>query len=153
MGETESCKHSNCHTHCNPLLMLEPFNIFALYAAANAALLLFLSIIAVTRRLALGVSVGDAGNQKLTRAVRAHGNASEYIPIGLLLLLACVQSGAPPWFLHAVGASLTLGRVFHALGLHSSTGLSFGRTLGMVLTWTSMILGIVGPMYFLALAQ
>lgn len=92
--------------------------------------------------------MGDGGHERILKAVRAHGNAAEYIPIGLLLLLACVQTDVPPWFLHAVGASLTLGRVFHALGIHATPGRSIGRTLGMVLTWTSMILGIAGPLYF-----
>jgi hypothetical protein len=35
---------------------------------------------------------------------------------------------------------LTLGRVFHALGLYASTGVSIGRFLGVILTWASMLI-------------
>ena len=131
-----------------PLLALSPQAIFALYASANAFLLLFLAVLTTRARRATGTSLGDGGNARMIQATRAHGNAAEYIPIGLILLWAMVGVGAPTWLLHIQGATLTLGRVLHALGLHSSTGVSIGRFLGILTTWASLLIGIVGAICF-----
>jgi uncharacterized membrane protein YecN with MAPEG domain len=131
-----------------PLLALQPVTIFALYAAANAALLLLLAVLTTRARRATGTSLGDGGNARMTQAVRAHGNAAEYIPIGLILLYTLTLVQAPTWLLHLHGAMLTLGRVFHALGLHASTGVSIGRFLGTILTWLSMAIAIAGVLYY-----
>ncbi len=131
-------------TGLEPLLTMPPIIIFALYTAANAALLLLLAVLTTRARRATGTSLGDGGNARVTQAVRAHGNAAEYIPIGLILLYTLTLVQAPAWLLHLHGAMLTLGRVFHALGLHASTGVSTGRFLGVILTWASMLIAIVG---------
>ncbi len=131
-----------------PLLALSPVTIFALYAAANAALLLILAVLTTRARRATGTSLGDGGNTRMTQAVRAHGNAAEYIPIGLILLYTLVLVGAPTWLLHVYGAAFTFGRVFHALGLHAGTGVTIGRFLGTILTWSSMAIAIAGVVFF-----
>ena len=127
-----------------PLLALNPNAIFALYVAVNAVLLLILSVLTVRARIATGTTLGDGGKPRMLQTTRAFGNASEYIPIGLIMLYALVVVGAPTWLLHVQGATLTLGRVFHALGLHAVAGRSTGRVLGMLLTWASLLIGIVG---------
>lgn len=131
-------------TGLEPLLTMPPVIIFALYVAANAALLLILAVLTTRARRATGTSLGDGGNARVTQAMRAHGNAAEYIPIGLILLYTLTLVQAATWVLHLHGAMLTLGRVFHALGLHASTGVSIGRFLGIILTWVSMLIAIVG---------
>jgi uncharacterized membrane protein YecN with MAPEG domain len=131
-----------------PLLAMSPATIFALYAAANAALLLLLAVLTTRARRATGTSLGDGGNPRMAQATRAHGNAAEYIPIGLILLYTLMLVQAPTWFMHLHGATLTLGRVFHALGLHAGTGVTIGRFLGTVLTWSSMAVAIGGIVYF-----
>lgn len=131
-----------------PLLALDPVHIFAFYAAANSALLLLLALLVTRARRATGTSLGDGGNARMSQAMRAHGNASEYIPIGLILLYTLVLVGAPTWFLHLHGASLTLGRVFHALGLYAGPGVTLGRFTGILLTWSSMLIAIAGTVAF-----
>ena len=131
-----------------PLLQLDPTHIFAFYAAANAALLLILAMLVTRARRITKTTLGDGGNTRMSQAVRAHGNASEYIPIGLILLYALVLVGAPTWFLHLQGATLTLGRVFHALGLHAGAGVTLGRFVGIFLTWSSMLIAIGGTVVF-----
>jgi uncharacterized membrane protein YecN with MAPEG domain len=137
-------------TGLESLLTMPPVIIFALYTAANAALLLILAVLTTRARRATGTPIGDGGNARVTQAMRAHGNASEYIPIGLILLYTLTLVQAPAWFLHLHGAMLTLGRVFHALGLHASTGVSIGRFLGTILTWLSMAVAIAGTVYYAA---
>ncbi len=136
--------------YLRPILELPPLTIFALYTAANAALLLMLSILTVRARVANGVTLGDGGKNPMVQAIRAHGNASEYVPISLILLYALVATGAPAWVLHIQGVTLLLGRVFHALGLHAIAGRSSGRFFGMILTWTSMAIGIVAILFYIA---
>lgn len=135
------------------LLALSPVIIFVLYAAANASLLLILSVLTIIARNVTGTTLGDGGKPRMQQSVRAHGNASEYIPIGLILLFALVQVEAPTWVLHAQGGLLTLGRVFHALGLYAGPGRTIGRFLGMVLTLTSLLIGIVGIVWFAAILK
>ena len=71
----------------------------------------------------------------LLRAQRAHGNAAEYVPLVLVLLLALALVKAPAVLLHGVGGGLAAGRVLHAIGLYQSSGASVGRMLGILLTW------------------
>ncbi len=137
--------------YVDPLLALSPNVIFALYTVFNTSLLLLLSLLTVRARVSTSVMLGDGGQTKMQQAMRAHGNASEYIPIGLIMLLALINIGAPTWVLHIQAGTLTLGRVLHALGLHAAPGPSTGRLLGMTLTWASMLFGAGATLYFLSI--
>lgn len=127
--------------------------VAALYAGVNILILLVLAVLVVMGRRKHKIVLGDGANEAFTRAVRAHANAAEYIPAGLvgLLFLALLEPAAPTWLLHAAGISLTLGRLLHGLGLHTGT-LNFGRMFGMVLTWLSYAL-IVGGLLVAGLSQ
>ncbi len=119
--------------------------IAAIYAGVNILILLVLAVLVVMGRRRHKIRLGDAGNEDFARAVRAHGNAAEYIPAGLvgILILALLEPAAPLWLLHAAGLSLTAGRILHGVGLHTGV-LNAGRMLGMVLTWVSYLLIGVG---------
>lgn len=127
--------------------------VAALYAGVNILLLLVLAVLVVGGRRRHKITLGDGGNQDFSRAVRAHGNAAEYIPAGLvgILMLALMEPAAPLWLLHAAGISLTTGRILHGFGLHAGT-LNFGRMGGMALTWLSYLL-IGGGLIYAGLAQ
>lgn len=115
--------------------------IAAIYAGVNILLLLVLAVLVVAGRRKHKIRLGDAGNEEFLRSVRAHANAAEYIPAGLvgLLFVALMEPATPLWLLHAAGISLTVGRISHAIGLHTGV-LNAGRMLGMVLTWSSYLL-------------
>lgn len=127
--------------------------VAALYAGVNILILLVLAVLVVAGRRKHKITLGHGDNEAFGRAVRAHGNAAEYIPAGLvgIVLLALFDPATPIWLLHASGISLTLGRILHAWGLHTGT-LNFGRMFGMVLTWTSYAL-IGGGLIWAGLAQ
>ncbi|MBX3430561.1 MAG: MAPEG family protein [Hyphomonadaceae bacterium] len=127
--------------------------IAALYAGVNILILLVLAVLVVSGRRKHKITLGDGGNEAFTRAVRAHANAAEYIPAGLvgLTLLALFDPATPTWLLHAAGISLTFGRILHGFGLHTGT-LNFGRMAGMVLTWTSYAL-LGGGLIWAGLSQ
>jgi len=113
--------------------------ITALYAGLLALLVLFLALRIPPLRMKKRVGLGDGGDSQLRRAIRMHGNAVEYIPLGLILLMVLETSGASLWILHAVGGSLLLGRILHAIGLARSEGSSVWRGAGMLLTVFSIL--------------
>jgi uncharacterized protein len=127
--------------------------IAALYAGVNILILLVLAVLVVAGRRKHKITLGDGGNSDFNRAVRAHANAAEYIPAGLvgIVVLALMEPASPLWLLHAAGISLTAGRILHGVGLHAGT-LNFGRMFGMILTWLSYLL-IGGGLIAAGLAQ
>jgi len=127
--------------------------IAALYAGVNILILLALAVLVMLGRRKHKIVLGDGANEAFTRAVRAHANAAEYIPAGLvgIALLALFDPATPIWLLHAAGLSLTLGRILHGVGLHTGT-LNAGRTLGTALTWLSYLL-LGGGLIWAGLSQ
>ncbi|HWE45532.1 MAG TPA: MAPEG family protein [Caulobacteraceae bacterium] len=122
----------------------------ALWTGLNLLLMLVLSTLVVRQRRRHRVVIGDDGVPELLRAQRAFGNATEYIPAGIAALAVIALAGAPAWVVHALGLTLFLGRVSHALGLSLSAGVSVGRSIGMVLTWVAWLAAAV-VLIFLAL--
>ena len=122
--------------------------IAAIYAGINILLLLVLGVLVMLGRRKHKISLGDAGNPDFQRAVRAHANAAEYIPASLvgLVTLALFDPATPPWLMHGAGVSLTVGRISHAIGLHTGT-LNFGRMIGMTLTWLAYLMIGLGLLY------
>ncbi len=60
--------------------------VSALYAVLAALLLIKFSFDVVRLRRLYRVAYGDGGFSELQSAIRIHGNAVEYIPIGVALL-------------------------------------------------------------------
>lgn len=118
-------------------------HITALYAGVLGILIVVLAGRVVAVRRSAAVSLGDGGNALLVRRIRVHGNATEHIPIGLLIMLVLELNGSSPALLHGLGATLTVGRLAHAQGLSGSPGTSAGRFLGVVLTWAAIGVGAV----------
>jgi uncharacterized membrane protein YecN with MAPEG domain len=127
--------------------------VVALYAGVNILILLVLAVIVVMGRRRHKIVLGDGANEDFNRAVRAHANAAEYIPAGLigLVLLALLDPAVPLWLLHAAGLSLTAGRLLHGVGLNTGM-LNVGRMLGVTLTWLSYLL-IGGGLIYAGFAQ
>jgi hypothetical protein len=115
----------------------------ALYAALNAVIMLVLAIMVVRARVKTRTEIGDGDDATMMGAVRAHGNNTEYVPLALLMMLILVPLQASVIVIHAIGASLTLGRVLHGIGLSKNVGASLPRLLGMILTWISYLIAIV----------
>ncbi|OUR79444.1 hypothetical protein A9Q83_03295 [Alphaproteobacteria bacterium 46_93_T64] len=87
------------------------FEITATYAAALGILTAGLGFATVIMRAKSKVSWGDGGNLSLQRAIRAHGNLIEYMPIFLILLVILENSGTSAGWLHILGAVFLGGRL------------------------------------------
>ena len=120
----------------------------ALWVGLHLILLLVLSVLVVRQRRSHGVALGDADIPQLTQAVRAFGNASEYIPAGLIAIAVLAMVGAPPPIVHATGFTLLIGRIAHAVGLSRSGGASLPRAAGVILTWLAYILAAVSLVFY-----
>ena len=62
-----------------------------LYAALLALWFVVLSLHVIRCRREARVSLGDGGNGRLQRAIRAQANFAEYVPLALVLLPAFVM--------------------------------------------------------------
>lgn len=115
--------------------------VTAIYVGLNALLTLALALMVVRGREKHSVRIGSGGNEDMEKAVRAHGNNVEYVPIALIMIAVLELMSAPAALLHGLGAALTVGRLAHAQGLHSTLGRSPGRIGGMVVTWAVYLVG------------
>lgn len=117
--------------------------ITALYAGLLGILVLILAFRVVAVRRATAIGLGDGGNALLFSRIRIHGNAAEYVPLALLLMLLLELNGGSARLLHGLGIALVIGRLAHAQGLSQSTGVSAGRFIGNVLTWSVILIAAV----------
>jgi uncharacterized membrane protein YecN with MAPEG domain len=92
--------------------------------------------------------MGDAEIPELAFAIRAFGNASEYVPAGLIAIAILALAGAPPWLVHVTGLLLFLGRVTHAVSLSRSGEASQARAAGILLTWIAYIVASVALIFY-----
>ena len=88
--------------------------ITALYAALCGFLVVALAANVVRYRLGKKVSLGDGGHKDVNRAIRAHGNTVEYIPLALILMALLEINGGGNSALHVYGILLLAGRVSYA---------------------------------------
>ncbi|MEM7281815.1 MAG: MAPEG family protein [Pseudomonadota bacterium] len=109
------------------------------YGAIICLLFVFLSVRTLLLRRRLGVGVGDGGHPVLTRAMRAHGNCAEYVPIALLLVFFLELNGGTSWWIHILCLLLILGRLSHAFGISQLSENYAFRVFGMATTFTVMI--------------
>lgn len=120
----------------------------ALWTALNLAVMLGLSALVVRQRRRHKIALGDGGVPELARAVRALGNAAEYIPAVVAALAVLVLAGAPQQVVHLAGGLLFLGRASHAVGMSITAGPSIGRFVGMLATWVAWLFVIVCLLFY-----
>ena len=85
----------------------------------------------VSRVRILGRGPSRVTEAQLTQAVRAHGNASEYIPL-LVALLLYLNSAAPNLFLTVIAVTATSIRILHAVAMLMTVGVHWRHRLRFV---------------------
>ncbi|MBL1456699.1 MAG: MAPEG family protein [Methylophaga sp.] len=120
--------------------------ITGMYAALATLMIVALARNVIALRRQHKVALGDGGHQDLLAAIRAHANAVEYLPIGLLLLLLLELSQGPAWLIHLLGSLFIIGRLIHANGV--SKAIITRRIIGM--QFTIWLLIIMAVLYLLA---
>jgi uncharacterized membrane protein YecN with MAPEG domain len=122
--------------------------ITSFYTAILALLILKLAFNVIKVRQAKNQGLGYSDNELLL-AGRIHGNAMEYIPISLILLALAEGNGVSSMTMHAIGTTLVVARVLHAIGFKAGQGGTHpGRYWGVVLTaLVIIILSICNILY------
>lgn len=115
--------------------------ITAIYAALLALWWVVLAARVIGARRAARVSLGDGGDAELLRRIRVHGNASESIPILIVLLLLVELAGLPGWLVHLLGLASVAGRVLHAVHFWRPRESATLRVAGMLLTFFPIVIG------------
>lgn len=113
--------------------------VTSIHAALGVLLVLLLGAAVVRQRRRAQVGIGDGGDAALARAIRAHANLVENLPLALILLLLLELGGLAPLWLHLLGGGFLASRLLHAWGLSHRSGVSFGRFWGMAGTWLAML--------------
>ena len=107
----------------------------ALYVGLNIFLTFLLALNVVRHRFK-----GDSADQvMLEKAVRAHGNNTEYVPIILIGLGVMAMTGASAQTISILGGTLFGARVFHAYGIQQAKVPNIFGMIGNVLTWLLML--------------
>lgn len=122
--------------------------ISGFYASLLALLMIHLAYAVVKQRIKFKSGLGHE-EQALLVAGRNHANASEYIPIGLILLALAELNGANFLLLHLAGLGLLVSRIAHAWGFKESQGETHsGRYWGTLITWISIVmLSVINLVY------
>lgn len=92
-----------------------------------------------TLRMRHKIGLGVASNKTLARAMGAHGNAVENIPVAILLIAIAELQSANTILLSVCGGLFIIGRGMNAYGVSRYSGQSFGRYYGTILSWFIMV--------------
>ncbi len=111
------------------------------YAGIATLVFVFLSARVIVTRGATKTTMGDGGHQSLQRAIRAHGNFAEYVPLALLLMALAELQDRSVYAIHFVGLCLLVGRLAHAFGVSREPELFTFRVAGMILTFIALLSG------------
>jgi hypothetical protein len=120
----------------------------ALWIGLHLILLLVLAVLVTRQRRKHGVAIGDGGVPGLTQAIRAFGNATEYVPAALVGLAVLAQVGAVPILIHLIGVTLLVGRALHAFGLSRSSAATWPRAVGVLGTWLAYIAAAAALLFY-----
>lgn len=116
-----------------------PVPVTPLYAALFGLFFVALSIRTIRLRRRFRVGVGDGDHAELQRAARVHANFAEYVPLSLLLIYFAEAGSGSVLFTHILCVTLLGGRLLHAYGVSRVRENYRYRTIGMVLTFGTII--------------
>jgi uncharacterized membrane protein YecN with MAPEG domain len=116
--------------------------ITALVAVTCGIMLLATSIDVVIQRERSHALFGDAGNDRLRRAIRANANLAEHAPVPIILIGLLEFAGADPFGLSTIAALFASGRLANLVGLYRSRADGkppVGRVIGIFATWAAVL--------------
>lgn len=120
--------------------------ITALYCSLLAIWLFILSIRVIGLRgnpAFAFIAQGSGDEDLLQRAIRAHGNLTEYAPMMLIVLYLLETSGAESNALHLLGGSFLIGRLMHGICMGFMRSSMLLRVGGTALTLFPLLGGAI----------
>ncbi|MGB0505258.1 MAG: MAPEG family protein [Pikeienuella sp.] len=116
---------------------MTPPVITAFYTGLNALIIMWLTIVVIKHRRRNKLALGDGGDKAMAMAIRGHANATEQIPMTMIMMGLGEMLGAPTYVLLILGGVYTFARLIHGLHFagHGSMRLRFwGMLLGFIVT-------------------
>lgn len=114
-------------------------SVTALYGSILGLIIVALGINVTVHRARFKVPLGDGAHPEMLRMIRIHGNAIEYLPLAILLMLIYELTSGSRILLHVIGIVLIVARIMQSADLWSSPRARFGRIAGQSATWASII--------------
>lgn len=124
---------------------------FVIYASICAFWICWLALCVVKARRESKVRYGDGGVETLMIAKSAHANATETIPIALILLFGLELNDGAAWLVHLFGITLCLGRIIHGKAMLANQ--LKGRVVGMQITVFTIVALTVSNLIYLPFIQ
>jgi len=121
--------------------------ITPLFAAIFGIMYIALSISVAKRRLKGNISLGTGGNDDLEKAIRVHGNFSEYVPFTLLLLWLLETVSLSHSLVFVLGVVFLVARIAHCIGMLNQDKLLILRKLGMVGTFGVILIASLATLW------
>ena len=109
------------------------------YAAILGLLFILLSKNVIKTRRKERVAIGDGGNPRMQRAIAAHNNFSQYVPLALLLLAFLEMQQGSTVLIQILCAALLIARLVHAYGVSQMQENFRFRAFGALTTF-----GVIG---------
>ncbi len=115
-----------------------------LYGGLTGLLVTLLGFNVSLLRLTKRIGYSQPVPPELQRTFRAHGNAAEWVPLGVVLLLMLELSGRVTRLpLHLLGGTLFLARALHAVGMLTRWRVSaVGATLNYLVLVVMAVLAV-----------
>lgn len=125
-------------------------NVTLTYGSILIIIYALLSANVIRQRVKTQTLLGEGGNDDMLRAIRAHGNFMEYVPITLILMALIEISGGDETWLRVIGGVTVLARIIHAAAMTNTGFERIGRPLATLPTLLILLgLGIWGLMIVL----
>ncbi len=117
-------------------MTIAPVATTALYGGILGLIYFVLSANVIRYRFTRRIDLGDGGYPEVNRAIRAHANFAEYVPLTLLLIGLAEALLTRQSVIHLLGGGLVLARAAHGLGMCVTIGGRHfpGRVVGAALT-------------------
>jgi uncharacterized membrane protein YecN with MAPEG domain len=118
-----------------------------LWIGLHALLLIYISYRVGQARHKYNVNLGDGGNPDMLKAIRTHGNYTEYAPLALIGLVGVALVSDSLLIVHLLGAAFFLARIAHLLGLGMDLWKQ-GRFIGTLMTMLSLLATSLTLLFF-----
>ena len=115
------------------------FIFTSIYASVLGLVFVFLTIRTIGLRRSNKVALGTGGVAALERAIRAHSNFTEYVPLSLFLILCAELQGVHSLIVNGLGLLLLIGRIIHSYGISQVEEKFSFRVTGMTMTIASIL--------------
>ena len=110
-------------------MLLTPY-----YAALLALIYVTLSYRVIRIRQRLKIALGSGNDKKLDRAIRVHGNFSEYVPLTIMMVYFVEIQSQNILLVHGLCIAFVLARLSHIYGVSQIKENIIFRVFGLFVT-------------------